>query len=422
MSPTLAELTPLPFQTALADHLERHEPAVWAMVAAPEAIERLAESTRLALLTQTVRLARESHPVVYQAADAAAEALGLQVPVTVYQGPAELGANAALFFVPEMAHVVLTGPLDERLDARELQALFGHELGHHLLWTRDDGRYWILDRFLDANLAHGASDVAQQVSAVRANLATELFADRAAAIAAGSVDPSIACLLKMHTGMADPDVAAYRQQVDDVLGPLDAEQPALVSEGDSHPEGFIRVRALDAWANGDEAQVEQLIRGPLRLDALDLLGQHTLERLTQRLLAYHLRQPWLRTEATVGQVRLIWPAISTSDYTTVDADVSAAIAAAGSALADYWCYLLLDLAVADRDLDEAGLVAGQATAEALGLRDTFDELAHKELKVTKRRLGELWRDHDALVAAATQAAARADRDSDSETDSQETHA
>ena len=139
-------------------------------------------------------------------------------------------------------------------------------------------------------------------------------------MAAGGNDAAIRCLLKVSTGLTDPDVDAYRQQVDDVMshGPL-------ATDGGTHPESFIRVRALDAWQRGEEDVIDAMIRGALRIEALDCLGQREVDALTRRFLRLGLRHPWLRCEAVIGQARLIWPDLGMED---LDAGDEAAVAEA----------------------------------------------------------------------------------------------
>ena len=120
------------------------------------------------------------------AAALAAERLGIDDPVTLYQaqdGSSE-GANALVVSLPGEAHVVFSGRLLELVEGPELVAVLGHELAHHLLWSMENGDFWVLDR-----LVHGAAgDVAAQrcheETARLVRLHTELIADRGGLVAA----------------------------------------------------------------------------------------------------------------------------------------------------------------------------------------------------------------------------------------------
>ena len=72
---------------------------------------------RLELLKATVRLDRETHSALYAAADDDARTLAIDAPITLYQAPGAEGANAALWFLPGEAHVILRGPVATALAA-----------------------------------------------------------------------------------------------------------------------------------------------------------------------------------------------------------------------------------------------------------------------------------------------------------------
>ena len=91
--------------------------------------------------------------------------------------------------------------------------------------------------------------------------------------------------------------------------------------------------------------------------------------LTRRLIEAFLRPNWLRTDPMLAHARLF------SDDFAVEPAADGALAAdlrAGDAkMHDYYCYVLLDFAVADRDLEEAPLAAALILGDDLGLGDRF---------------------------------------------------
>ena len=56
---------------------------------------------------------------------------------------------------------------------------------------------------------------------------------------------------------------------------------------------------------------------------------------------------------------------------------------------DYFCYILLDFAVVDRNLEDAPLAVGILLSKKLGIQPRFSELAKKELKMTKKKFEDL---------------------------------
>jgi hypothetical protein len=67
---------------------------------------------------------------------------------------------------------------------------------------------------------------------------------------------------------------------------------------------------------------------------------------------------------------------------------------------DYYCYVLLDFATADRDLEEYPLAAALALSEQLGLKDKFGEIARKELRLRQKSWEKLDQQKHELLAKA----------------------
>src|SRR5437867_13261918 len=83
-------------------------------------------------------------------ADEALERLAIAVPLTVYQAQQATQLNAALFYIPGEAHVVIEGPMLTLLTPDEMRAVLGHELSHYRLWQEDDGEFLVMDRMVQA--------------------------------------------------------------------------------------------------------------------------------------------------------------------------------------------------------------------------------------------------------------------------------
>jgi hypothetical protein len=151
-----------------------------------------------------------------------------------------------------------------------------------------------------------------------------------------------------------------------------------------------------------ESQIQRLISGPLRLGSLDLLGQQRLTELTRRLLERLLQPAWFQTETVHGQARLYF-----EDFTVPPPSAAPDLAELGSCLAqpddqlrDYVCYVLLDFAAVDPELEEAPLAAALLLADELQLGDRLEQLATKELDLTRKEAAKLHRDAAKVVALA----------------------
>jgi hypothetical protein len=377
-------LRPLPYHADVVAFLKKHEQEVWTWASTQQSRAEHIEEVRANLLRDTYRLDAGAHPQVHAALASAMQRLGIDAPVTLYQSGGQQ-MNASLIFVPGEIHVLLQGPVLERLDDNELLALFGHELSHYLLWSLDNGDYLIADRILNDALASSNSASSHHETARRYSLHTELFADRGGAVAAQAVAPAVSALVKVHTGIANVDASSYLRQA----GEIDARETGTTG-GTTHPETFVRARALDLWwQRSDEldAWIEAKLHGPLALRRLDLPGQHQLQTLTRGFLAWFLAEEELRSEAVLNQVRQLFP-----DWTPQEP-----AAAAGAFLANtvddsvlgYLNTLMMDLALADDDVRDDALLRAARIAQEIGSMDALQVNLKRDARFGKRELDRL---------------------------------
>lgn len=405
-------LRPLDHHQALITHLETIEPDLWAWCASQKAQQETIDAIQLELLKTTVRLSRDNYSEQYAHLDRAAAILDINAELTLYQAAqSDPTPNAALWYTPRQAHIVLQGTLSDILETDELRAVLAHELSHYHLWELDEGRYWTAHRMLNAMVEHPRLTQAQLNTARRCQLYTELYADRGAALVSNSVAPVIRGLIKVQSTLESVDIDAYLKQAEEIL---QRESGNTSSEGYSHPETFIRALALKHWHQADadtatdtgadnqaDAFIQRLINGQLCLEELDLLQQSQLQTTTQHMIAWIFSYPWMKTDVTLAHAKQFFPLWADNSLhdaaNTFDKHALTALITASPKLNDYWLYLLLDFAVADGDLDETGLLMGLLIADTLECRDAFRELARKEIKVTKKLMDNLWQDRDNLL-------------------------
>ncbi len=392
-SPDRTTLSPLPYHNTIADYLRQHEPEVWNWASARSTGAEQRDALRAALLRDTYRIERDAHADVHAALDLALERLGIDAPATLYQSPGQ-DMNASIFYVPGEVHILLQGPLLERLSHDELLAVLGHELSHYLLWSRDDGQLLVADRILYDSLASGSAHASHQETYRRYALHTELFADRGAAIAAGAVGPAVAALVKIQTGIGTVDAAAYLRQAAEIEA-----QEAQASNAHSHPETFIRARALALWWEGTHDIQEWLatrLHGPLALDRLDLPGQLHLQHLTRGFIAHFLADADFASEAVLTQVRAMFPDWSGAEPALAPSELAAALSpgVGAAAVSTYLNALLIDLALADPDQQDSALLRAGRLARELGTFDGFEASLRRDAAMGKRELDKYKRQLD----------------------------
>lgn len=375
-------LCPLPYHQALADYLERAEHDSWKWFASAQERNDFAEEIRLDLLKSTYRLEPAGHPELFAAVTAAQAKLTPGVPVTLYQSQQARGFNVAIFCLPGEAHIVIEGNVTQLLDATELRGVFGHELAHYRLWQESGGRFLLADRIAQAMAAEPRAAPSHMESARLLRLYTEIYADRGAFAVTGAIGPVISGLVKLHTGLAQVDPDSYSRQADEIFA-----RAKVRTEGVSHPEAFIRARAIRLWAEGEEktdAEVRRMIEGPASLDKLDLLGQERFTDWTHRWLRLLLRPAWFQTDAVRAHALLLFPEFIFAPETHTDDPLLADLAGAPIGVRDYFCYLLLDFAAVDPDLEDEPLKAAHRLAQKLEWDDRLEALSVKDLKLKKR--------------------------------------
>lgn len=395
---------PLPYHSAIRDYLKGEESQIWDWYASNRVREEQAESLKFDLLKSTYRIDRESQPDIYVLADDIAEQLSLQVPVTIYQAQNPDGLNASLAFTPGEAHVILHGPIISKLSSNELRALIAHELGHMLLYVAWEGEFLIAEQVLAAMTHDRDADTPHFNSAKLFSLYTEVFCDRVALDIVKSPLDVISMLVKVSTGLDEVDPSSYLKQADEILG-----KGPIKTEGVSHPESYIRAHVLKIWhedGSNSSSRIAELIEGHPALDELDLTAQVRTMGITRRLIDALLAPAWIQTDVVLAHARLFFndyespPSKASLNPEVKNNTLRTQVEHSDNALLDYYCYVLLDFAYADRDLEEAPLAFAIGVADSVGIEKRFCDIAAKELKLRKKQIEKIASDRKKIVAAA----------------------
>jgi Zn-dependent protease with chaperone function len=391
------------YQTRIVDFLKRHDRDVWNWFASSRQRVNHAEELRFELLKSTYRLERDSQPALYGAADEVAQKLGLAAPITIYQAQDPMGLNASLAYLPSEIHVILHGPIATQLTPLELRGLLGHELTHFLLLQSWDGDLLTAAEMLAALANDNRAHPAHFASWRLLKLYNEILCDRGAFVVTQDLGAVVSMLVKVQTGVPEASAESYLRQAEEIF----ARGPAK-TEGMTHPEAFIRARAIKLWVDqvpAAEEAIAAMIDTDADLQQLDLLAQERMAGWTRRVIDLLLAHKWFQTDPVLAHARLYFDDYSPPDGELSDANLSREIGVNTKSVRDYFCFVLLDFVSADRELDEPSLAAALQVAEQLEIKDRLIELARQELKLRKNQIERVDNNKDALIRDADKAAA-----------------
>lgn len=376
-------LVPLPHHFGLVDWLRQKETEVWDWFAANERDSTDAEQVRLSLLRDTYRLDATAHPDVFREIEAACEALEIRAQVYAYQAQHSTETNAAVCHLPGEAHVIFSGPILSLLSPNELRGVIGHELAHHHLWQMEDGAFYLADRILHSAASHPAAEPAHAQSARVWRLVTELFADRGAYLATGDLEIAVAGLVKVTTGLSHISAKSYLDQAAEIFSKSKSNTDQF-----THPETFIRARALQLWVEEDislDDTITRMLEFDEALDDLTLVQQAELTELTRRFLGHLLEPIWFQTEAALAHARLFFREFKPD----ADPTILGELAGRPASHREYFTQLMLDFCAIDPDLEDEPIKRSLGFARDLECLGAFEKLLTRELKVKAKDLRKL---------------------------------
>ena len=253
-----------------------------------------AEAVRASMLSSGVQVVPELFPDIAAAVGDATDRLGLAGRIESYVNPSP-EPNAACIAMesgdgqgPGRATLVINSGLIQLLEPKELSFVVGHELGHHLFGHN----YYPRPDFDRADL--------WRLNLLQLSRAAEISADRIGFLCLPSLDHAVRAMLKVATGLTEPnlrfDVSAYLDQLRQLktLGEYTNEHHS------THPVFPLRVRSLlwfsmsspfRVWDGGskDAPISAEKLDGLIEADLRELAGLG-LERMTDE--AYRSAKMW----------------------------------------------------------------------------------------------------------------------------------
>ncbi len=380
-------MSSLPYHRRVADHF-REQKKTWEFFASARTRSEQLQQFKLDLLKNTYQFDPAADARIYGMVDEAREKLGLKdVKVVVYQATFSEETNASIAWLEGEAHVVFSGRVTGSLSDEELLAVIAHELAHIRLFTIEGGIYETADRIILSIANHPGSEAAHVETARLFRLYTEIFCDRGAAQVLGKTGPVITSLVKVATGLDKVSAESYLRQADEIFS-IDKENK---TGGLSHPENYIRARALQLWFDkGEEAEAEiiRMIEGQMDLDSLDLFRQEELSKLTRRFLQLYLKPRWFRTVAVLSGAKQFFTDFTVDDAAVLDEAFRNRMQELPKGIRDYFAALLLDFALLDPALELVPFGWAFQLSDELGLKDAFATLVRKELQLSEKKLAQ----------------------------------
>lgn len=379
-------LSILPYHAATAAYFKQQQ-SVWQFFASTTNKAEQLKEYKTHLLKNTYKFDEVSDAPLYQKLNLAREKLNVSFPVTLYQAQHTDEMNATIVYLNEEAHIVFSGKLIQTLTDEELLAILAHELSHVQLYTQLNGELEITDRIIGAIGNHPGSTAAHYETARLFKLYTEIFCDRGAYLVTGSYAPIISSLVKIATGLQTVNADSYIKQAEEIF----SSDATTKTQGITHPENFIRARAIWLWHQqgpASEPIITQMIEGNTGLDELDLFKQQSLSNTTQHLIRLLLAPSWMQTPQTIALAKQYFGTIGLTGAPSA-AEMSGTLEILHSNLKDYLSYVLYDFATADKDLEDIPLGYAFYLADALKLELAFANAVKKERKLTDKKTASL---------------------------------
>jgi hypothetical protein len=374
-------IKPFPFHSDLRNHFKKQD-KTWSWFSEEKVKIEQQETYKTDLLKNSYRIDPETEPKVYEILNVAKDKLGIIIPITVYQSQTIESNNAGVVFFEKEAHIILSGTILKLLSDDELLVLFAHELSHILLFNMENGEFEITNRIINTIANDNNSELFYYETARLYQLYTELFCDLGALKVSESMEITINTLIKLNTGLDKVSAESYLKQANEILERIDKG-----SDGETHPENFIRAKSLQIFETDNEnyySKIEKIISGKTDLHQLNLFSKTLVFDITKELISIILKPKWTQSEYCLTLLKQYFSNADKKNDAFIDEVFKLKIENSKKNLKDYYAYLMLDFALCDPDLKEGFVGHILDISEQLGLEDNLKTILKKELNLTEK--------------------------------------